>query len=112
MTSPTSALPAAVLALAASAACAPTVLWTGRTADRRHRVDIVQGSGAQWVMVDGHRRAAYRGIAAWSLATGDGGRIVYAARRGTGWVVVDGRAGPAFDGIGEIAVGARGRLAY
>ena len=103
---------AAALALVACTACAPTVLWTGRTADRRHRVDIVQGAGAQWVVVDGQRRAAYRGIAAWSLATGDGGRVVYAARRGDRWVVVDGRPGPAFDGIGEIAVGAGGRLAY
>jgi len=102
---------AAAIALAC-AACAPTVLWTGRTADRRHRIDIVQGAGAQWVVVDGQRRAGYRGIAAWSLATGDGGRIVYAARRGDRWVVVDGRPGPAFDGIGEIAIGAGGRLAY
>jgi hypothetical protein len=103
---------AAAVVLVALAGCAPTVLWTGRTADRRHRVDIVQRSGAQWVLVDGQRRAAYRGIAAWSLATGDGGRVVYAARRGDRWVVVDGRPGPAYDGIGEIAVGAHGRLAY
>jgi hypothetical protein len=102
----------AAVALAACTACAPTVLWTGRTADRRHRVDIVQGAGAQWVVVDGQRRAAYRGIAAWSVATGDGARVVYAARRGDGWVVVDGRPGPAFDGIGEIAIGPGGRLAY
>jgi hypothetical protein len=112
MTAPISAMRAAALALVACAACAPTVLWTGRTADRRHRVEIVRGSGAQWVIVDGQRRAAYRGIAAWSLATGDGGRIVYAAQRGARWVVVDGRPGPEFDGIGEIAIGAHGRLAY
>ena len=112
LTTARTALTAAAVALIAFAGCAPTVLWTGRTADRRHHIAIVKGGDAQWVVVDGQRRAAYRGIAAWSLATGDGGRVVYAARRGAGWVVVDGRPGPTFDGIGEIAIGARGRLAY
>lgn len=98
-------------ALALGAGCAPAVVWTGRTADRRHRVEIVQDDRVQWVVVDGRRRAAYRGIAAWSIAL-DGARVVYAARRGARWVVVDGRAGPEVDGVGEIALGAGGRLAY
>ena len=101
----------ASVALALGAGCAPAVVWTGRTADRRHQVEIRQADGMQWVVVDGRRRAAYRGIAAWSVAL-DGDRVVYAARRGARWVVVDGRAGPEVDGVGEIALGARGRLAY
>ena len=94
------------------AGCAPTVIWTGHTADRRHAIEIAAGDGVQWVAVDGARRAGYKQIAAWSIVTGAPDRVVYAAAVGGDWVVVDdGRRGPAWTGIGEIAIAGH-RTAY
>lgn len=97
----------AALALAA-AGCAPTVIWSGHSADRRHSFEVVQEADHQRVVVDGARRAAYTRVAAWSLQSA-GSRIVHAARLGRDWIVVDpGRPSPRWDGIGELAVsGAR-----
>lgn len=94
-----------LLALAlAAAGCAPTLIWSGHTADRRHTFEVVQESDHQRVIVDGVRRAAYSSVAAWSLQTA-GSRIVHAARLGHDWVVVDaGRPSARWDGIGELAV--------
>lgn len=100
----------ALVALAA-AGCAPTVIWSGHSADRRHSFEVVQEADHQRVIVDGARRAAYTRVAAWSLQT-TGSRIVHAARLGRDWVVVDaGRPGARWDGIGELAV-AGDRTAY
>ncbi len=93
----------ALLALAV-AGCAPTVIWSGHSADRRHSFEVVQDGDHQRVIVDGARRTAYTRVAAWSLQT-TGSRIVHAARQGRDWVVVDaGRPGARWDGIGELAV--------
>lgn len=101
---------ALALALAA-AGCAPTVIWSGHSADRRHTFEVVQEADHQRVVVDGTRRAAYTSVAAWSLQTA-GSRIVHAARLGRDWIVVDpGRPSPRWDGIGELAVSGR-RTAY
>ena len=106
-----------VLALAvALAACGPKVLWTGHTADRRAQVDVLEHNGATFVVVDGHRRAGYRGIAVRSLQLA-GPHIAYAAQVGPHWkVVVDERhdrvPGPPFDSIGEIVLADTGRVAY
>lgn len=98
------------LALAATG-CAPTVIWSGHSADRRHRIEVVQEAGHQRVIVDGARRAAYTRVAAWSLQSA-GSRIVHAARLGDDWIVVDpGRPSPRWDGIGELAVAGE-RTAY
>ncbi|HEX3760748.1 MAG TPA: hypothetical protein VHW23_18665 [Kofleriaceae bacterium] len=95
--------PLAALALAA-AGCAPTVIWSGHSADRRHSFEVVQEADHQRVIVDGARRAAYTRVAAWSLQSA-GSRIVHAARLGRDWIVVDaGRPSPRWDGIGELAV--------
>lgn len=93
----------ALIALAA-AGCAPTVIWSGHSADRRHTFEVVQDGDHQRVIVDGARRAAYDRVAAWALQT-TGSRIVHAAQLGHDWVVVDGdRPGARWDGIGELAV--------
>jgi hypothetical protein len=93
----------ALIALAV-AGCAPTVIWSGHSADRRHSFEVVQDGDQQRVIVDGARRAAYTRVAAWSLQT-TGSRIVHAARQGRDWVVVNaGRPGARWDGIGELAV--------
>jgi hypothetical protein len=94
-----------LLALAlAVAGCAPTVIWSGHSANRRHTFEVVRESDHQRVIVDGVRGAAYRSVAAWSLQT-VGSRIVHAAQLGRDWVVVDaGRPSPRWDGIGELAV--------
>jgi len=90
------------LALAA-AGCAPTLIWSGHSADRRHTFEVVQESDHQRVIVDGVRGAAYRSVAAWSLQAA-GSRIVHAAQLGRDWIVVDaGRPSARWDGIGELA---------
>jgi hypothetical protein len=95
--------PLLVVALAA-AGCAPTVIWSGHSADRRHTFEVVRESDHQRVIVDGVRRAAYSSVAAWSLQTA-GSRFVHAARLGRDWVVVDGgRTSARWDGIGELAI--------
>ena len=107
--------PALALALAfACAGCGPALVWSGKTPDRLHRIDVIKQSGIEWVMVDGRRRAAYRAIAAWSLAMShDGRHLAYAARLAGRWLVVhDGHPGRGWDGIGEIVLSPAGRLAY
>lgn len=105
-------LAAAALCLAACVH-APSLVWSGHTADRRHELAVVHQDNVEWVTIDGARRAAYRAIAAWSIATGDGGRVAYAAMRGNRWVVVDNgtMSRETWDAIGEIVV-APHRLAY
>lgn len=94
----------AALAACALTACLPHLIWTGHTADRRHRIEIVRKGDYDWIVVDGLPHSRARRIDAWSLATA-GDRIVYAATRGAGWVVVDdGRPGPVWDGVAELVV--------
>lgn len=105
-------LAAAALGLAACVH-APSLVWSGHTADRRHELAIVHQDNVEWVTIDGARRAAYRAIAAWSIAASDGDRVVYAAMRGDRWIVVDDgtMSRDAWDAIGELVV-APHRLAY
>ena len=92
---------AAVLALVAS--CAPAVVWTGRTPDRRHALTVKRDGDLDFVLVDGQRRAAYRGIAGWSIAVANE-HVAFAARVNRRWVVVrDGHVErERWDGIGEL----------
>jgi hypothetical protein len=100
------------LALALIAGCGPTMIWSGRTPDRRHSVEVVDDGGLDYVTVDGVRRAAYRGIAGWSIAFA-GDHIAFAARVAAKWVVVaDGRPGEPWDAIGHVVLSPTGRLAY
>jgi hypothetical protein len=104
---------ALVVALGALACgCGPTLIWTGRTADRMHRVDVMRDGGLDFVLIDGKRRAAYRGVAGWSIATA-GDHVAFAARIGRRWVVIhDGAMSAKWDGIGELQLSADNRLVY
>jgi hypothetical protein len=92
------------------------VIWSGRTPDRRHAVEVVEDGGLDYVVVDGTRRAAYRGIVGGSIAVPGavpGDHIAFAARVGAKWVVVaDGRAGEPWDAINHVGLSPTGRLAY
>lgn len=112
--SPVTRSPGCLLALAAAlAGCGPSVIWSGRTPDRRHAVEVIEDAGLRYVVVDGKRRAAYRGIAGWSIAFSPRGDLAFAARVAGRWVVVHGGvAGAPWDGIGEIVFSPDGRLAY
>jgi hypothetical protein len=90
-------------------------LWRGKTVDRRHRVEVVESSGRQFVRLDGKSGAEFEAVVPSSLTfSSDGKHIAYAARRDGSWVVVrDGKIGRTWDAIGELAMSARGeRLAY
>jgi hypothetical protein len=98
--------------LALLAACGPTVIWSGRTADRRQRLEVVERGGLDYVAIDGVRRAAYHGIAGWSIQTA-GSHLAFAARIGRGWfVIADGKPGPGWDAIGAIVLDDTGNVAY
>ena len=102
----------AVLA-ALACACGPKTIWTGRTADRLHRVDVMRDDGLDFVMIDGQRRAAYKGVAGWSVALA-GEHIAFAAKLGAHWVVVhDGKLSrEKWDGVGTLKLTESNRLVY
>lgn len=105
----------AVLAGLSGAACAPSVVWFGKSPDRRHQASIIERAGEQRLRVDGRDGPIYDGIAVEALEwSPDGRRLAYAAQRGERWLVVrDGVEGPEYDGIGEVAWSAGGdHLAY
>jgi hypothetical protein len=103
----------AVLAAAVLTGCGPHLIWSGRTADRRHAVEVIEDAGLQYVVVDGRRRVAYRSIAGWSIAFSERGDLAFAARVGRRWVVVRGGVpGEAWDSVGELVFSSTGRLAY
>jgi len=105
------ALAAAAAALLAG--CGPSRIWSGRTADRRHTIEVIEDAGLQHVVVDGRRRAAAREVAGWSIAVSERDHLAFAARVGGRWVVVQGGvAGEPWDAIGELALAPDGRLAY
>jgi hypothetical protein len=106
-------LRAALLALVMLAGgCGPAVMWSGRTADRKHRLEVVERAGLSYVIIDGQRRAAYHGVAGWSIALA-GDHVAFAARVDKRWsVVVDGRAGVLWDEIGGIELMPSGTPVY
>jgi hypothetical protein len=93
----------------------PYTLWSGKTADRRYRVEVVERSGKQSVRIDGREGAAFDAVDSRSLAfSADGKHIAFAARRNGAWLVVrDGQPGPEWDAIGEVVLSSAGDgLAY
>lgn len=108
----TGPVPALLALTAVLGGCGPSLIWSGRTADRRHTVDVIERAGLQYIVVDGRRRGAYRGIAGWSVAFSEG-HLAFAARVGPRWVVVhDSVPGDTWDSVGEPVLGPGGRLAY
>lgn len=86
------------------AACRPSVVWYGRSPDRRHRVEVIEQGSSQSVRLDGQAGKPYRGVGIEALAwSPDSRRLAFAAERDDGWtVVLDGRELGVWDGMGEI----------
>ncbi len=69
--------------------CAPTLIWTSKSPDRRHSVTVQQSGSHQEVWVDGEKIGSHRGLAlstfAWSP---NGTEWAYAARDDRQWHMV------------------------
>jgi hypothetical protein len=95
--------------------CRPALVWYGHSADRRHRVEVIEQHGHQWVRVDGRDGEQYEAIAIDALVLSeDGAHVAYAAKDDGGWFIVrDGHAGRRHDGIGGLLLSHdAARLAY
>jgi hypothetical protein len=106
-TRPTRALAVAMLAVSSAGCMAGEyTLWRGKTADRRHRVEVVELAGRQSVRIDDHEGVAFEAVAPGSLTfSSDGRHVAYAARQQGAWHVVrDGRVGPAWDAVSEVVL--------
>lgn len=92
--------------LLALAGCAPTVLWHGRSADRRVRVEVVERAGRQRVVAGDVEHPRFLAVGFQRLVVSrDGRRVAYPALTAEGWrAVVDGAAGPAYEGVGDVAL--------
>jgi len=100
------------LLVALLASCGPSIIWSGHTTDRRTHVEVIEDGGLQYVVIDGKRHAAYRGIAGWSVAVAPH-HVAFAAQVGRQWFVVhDGHRSQAWDAIGTLVLSSSGRLAY
>jgi len=113
----TSRLPLGHVALVAASSlfCCSTLVWHGRSPDRRRQVRVVEVGGEQHVEVDGVSDRSFDGIGVTQLVfSRDSRRLVYPARVADAWmVVVDGQPGSAWDGVGEIRFSHDGvHLAY
>src|SRR5687767_6803625 len=110
-TAPTASL-IALLAIGCSA-CQTFVVHYEWSADRRHRVRVIERGFEQHVERDGSAEPAYRAIGVESVVLSeDGAHLAYPGLAAGGWeVVFDGRRGGAWKGIGEIALGGD-HLAY
>jgi hypothetical protein len=95
--------------------CGPTVVWYGHTPDRRHRVEVLEKRGCQYVSVDGVEGPRFDGVAPETVKLNDDATVVaYAGKLGEQWrVMYGGGIGSAWDGIGAVvmAPGAK-RVAY
>jgi hypothetical protein len=97
----------------ACGACRTTIVHYEWSADRRHRVRVLERGIDQFVERDGIDEAAYRAIGVEHMVLSEDGRhLAYPAMSADGWeVVFDGRSGGSWRGIGEIALGGD-HLAY
>ena len=94
-----------LLVTAALTACSPSLVWHGRSPDRRHRAEVIEQGSSQRVRLDDRAGPSYRGVGIEALIwSPDSRRLAFPAERDDGWtVVVDGRELGVWDGIGEIA---------
>jgi hypothetical protein len=93
--------------------CGGTLVWQGKTPDRRALVQVREDRKGQWVRMGDWRGPHSDGIGLDALVV-QGKHIAYPARRGKDWVVeLDGRPSDRWDGIGELAFSPDGaRLAF
>lgn len=106
------------LALAAClsvSACASTLVWAVRSADRSVRVSVLERSGRQRVVVGVSEHPAVDAVGLEGLAvSADGRTVAYPALRSGRWQLsVNGSLGAPYDGIGAVALSPDGaRVAY
>lgn len=97
-------------------ACATSLVYFGRSPDRRHTVRVVESASKQYVEIDGVGDVGYRAVGVEGLVfSADSARVAFPVLTHTGWAVAHDRAlGAArWDGIGEVALSADGaHLAY
>ena len=108
-------LPIFVLLATLGAGCSGTLVWQGKTFDRREWVQVLEDRQGQRVRVGAMEGQHYDGIGVDVLALSrEGGHIAYPARRGSTWLVVhDGREIGPWSGVGELAFSPDGaRLAF
>lgn len=118
------AMPLAAFAIHALliSSCAPTVIWTAKSPDRRHDFQVRQPSAHNEVCEvwkDGKRLGRHAGVALATLALSPkGGHWAYAARKDSTWYLLSdvlrkGRDLGAWDGIGNAQFSPTGeRLAF
>lgn len=97
------------------AGCGGTLVWQGKTLDRREWVQVLQDRQGQRVKIGTADGPRYDGIGVDALALSrDGRHLAYPARRGDAWLVVhDGRELGPWNGVGELAFSPDGgRLAF
>ena len=84
--------------------CGPTLVWYGHSQDRRHRVQVIERGGRQYIERDGARGQSFDGIGVPTITfSPDNRRLAYAARQDETWyVIVDGVQGAGWDGIGPV----------
>ncbi|HUJ27307.1 MAG TPA: hypothetical protein VLW85_14885 [Myxococcales bacterium] len=103
------------LLAAALAGCAPAIVWSGGSADRRLRAEVRSARGEQWVRVAGSDGPRFEAIATGGITfSADGRRFAYPAQRHGRWLmVVDGTPAGDWDGVAEPAFSADGsRIAW
>lgn len=103
---------ALALALCLSAsACASTLVWTVRSGDRVVRVDVVERSGRQRVIVGARAHPYVDAVGLEGIAvSADGRTVAYPALRSGRWQLsVNGSFSARYDGIGAVALSPDGR---
>jgi hypothetical protein len=103
------------LCLALIGCAGRSTLWAAKSPDRRHSLELVEHSGAQYLAIDGVDGQAHQAIAPLTLTfSSDGQHLAYAAQDTDRWrVFVDHCPRASWDGVGELSFAADGRhLAY
>jgi len=102
---------APTLLIALVGGCGPSLVWFGHSPDRRHRVEVLERRGCQYVSLDGVDGPRFDGVAPQSVVLDDDwSKLAYAGQLGEQCrVMFDGRVGQAWDGIGVLVLGPGGR---
>jgi hypothetical protein len=95
--------------------CAPRVAWTGRSADRRIRAEVMSADGEEWLRTGGREGPRFGAIATDGVVfSSDGKRLAYPAERDGRWLmIIDGQPEGPWDGVAEPTFSSDGaRFAY